>query len=343
MSSANKPELMLQQSHALVLETIKQHEPISRIELANRLGLNPATITRITRVLLEQHLITAEGEGETSGAGRKPVLLHYNHTARLVMGIIISHRQITGIVADQAAHSHARHTSLLPAQPDSEFMQTFVQDLLRANLSFRQRLVTLTIGASNPALITPEIVQSLETQFGLPVIVMDETKLMTLAESRAGAMRQQVSFALLSLGKQSHFCLHLNGKMRVGGLGLTLDGDPLSERVCDAGLLAEYDGPATSARQIFELVRQGDSAAKQAVYAIVCDLAYAMTWMSNLLMLDTIVLAGSWFRAMDVLMPMLQNELAEYSHAPQLVPAQWGDEASLMGAVYAGIPLSENT
>src|SRR5262249_29776896 len=109
MSQSSSPELMRQQNRAIVLAKIQEQGPISRVELANLLGLNPATITRITRDLIGEGLVKEEGEGESKGvsgskAGRKRVLLRFNHIARLAVAIHCGSRQVTGVVADLACN-----------------------------------------------------------------------------------------------------------------------------------------------------------------------------------------------------------------------------------------------
>lgn len=69
-----------------VLRVIRADGPISRIEIAERVGLGVSTISNITTELLESKIILEVGEGDSSG-GRRPNLLDLNGTARYVFGV----------------------------------------------------------------------------------------------------------------------------------------------------------------------------------------------------------------------------------------------------------------
>ncbi len=71
-----------------VLWTIWQSSKISRIDISQRLGLDPSTITNIVAELIEQRLVEEmeEGEGSRQG-GRKPILLAIAKDFGFVIGI----------------------------------------------------------------------------------------------------------------------------------------------------------------------------------------------------------------------------------------------------------------
>jgi predicted NBD/HSP70 family sugar kinase len=71
-----------------VLWTIWQSTKISRIDIAQRLGLDPSTITNIVSELIDQRLVDEieEGEGSRQG-GRKPILLSIAKDFGYVVGI----------------------------------------------------------------------------------------------------------------------------------------------------------------------------------------------------------------------------------------------------------------
>lgn len=59
---------------AQVLEYILKEEQISRIEIAEKSGLSPSTVSQAVSLLLEDEIVEAVREGESTG-GRKPILL----------------------------------------------------------------------------------------------------------------------------------------------------------------------------------------------------------------------------------------------------------------------------
>ena len=67
-----------QQNLAGVLQRIYEDEPISRIELSRRTGLNKATISSLVGDLIENNYIWETGEVTDGRAGRREVMLELN-------------------------------------------------------------------------------------------------------------------------------------------------------------------------------------------------------------------------------------------------------------------------
>jgi glucokinase len=354
MSQSSTPELMRQQNRAIVLATIQEQGPISRVDLANLLGLNPATITRITRDLIEEGLVKEEGEGENKGAGRKPVLLKFNHGARLVIGIEIGSKQITGVIADLASNILARRTALLAPQLTLTQLTSLIDELLDDNPSYRQCLSALCVGGNMSA---SPLVDGLKQKFAVPILHLENVTLAAAGEAEVGGMQEQRAFILFYLGTKSYSCLYLNGESRVGQLGLSREGLPLAKRLCDNGLVEIFTllikqgipsalaGSETiRARLIFEAARRDDPAAVQAVQMIVDDLAYAALWMANALNITHIVIAGSWLTATDLLLPLLNEHVEAFTDTPpNISAAKLGDESPLIGAVQMAIKTIDKT
>lgn len=354
MSQSSTPELMRQQNRAIVLATIQEQGPISRIELANLLGLNPATITRITRDLIEEGLVKEEGEGENKGAGRKPVLLRFNHGARLVIGIHIGSQQVTGVIADLASNILTRRTMLLAPQLTLPMLSALIDELLDDNPSYRQCLAALCVGSSTLNPIT-QLMAGLKQKFPVPILPLETVTLATMGEAEVGGMQEQHAFALFYLGAKSYSCLYLNGQAHVGQIGLSRDGRPLAEIICDSGLIEIFaallaDGVSsaltanTRARLIFDAARREDPAARQAVEIVVNELAFALVWTAHALNLTHIVIAGAWLTAADLLLPLVEDRLQSLTATPPVISAaKLGDESPLIGAVQMAVKMIDKT
>ena len=75
-------------NRSMILENIICNEPISRAALSKQTNLNKATVSQITKELLESELICEIGEGSsTSMGGRKPTMLKLNGEAGLSISI----------------------------------------------------------------------------------------------------------------------------------------------------------------------------------------------------------------------------------------------------------------
>ncbi|WP_455381342.1 ROK family transcriptional regulator [Salinispira pacifica] len=73
---------------ALVMDVIRREQPLSRSDIARRLGLDRSTITHITSRLLSEGCIRIDSEGDAgSRGGRRPTLLAMEPDYGLTLGI----------------------------------------------------------------------------------------------------------------------------------------------------------------------------------------------------------------------------------------------------------------
>lgn len=74
-------------NRSLVLNAVKNFEPISRRDIAIRLDLSPSSVSNITDRLIKEGFIREIGPGHSKDPGRKPILLEINPSTWHVIGI----------------------------------------------------------------------------------------------------------------------------------------------------------------------------------------------------------------------------------------------------------------
>jgi len=84
-------------NYLAILELIKKEKEISRADIAKKVNLTPASITKITKKLIEQNLLKESKMGTTNG-GRPPVLLTLNNKAGYVIGINLAPGYLEGTI-----------------------------------------------------------------------------------------------------------------------------------------------------------------------------------------------------------------------------------------------------
>lgn len=97
------PELMRAINRLSVLDNIRRHGPISRIEISERTQLSTTTVSAITASLLDDGLILTRhiGDIRTEGArGRPRVMLQLNPDAARVVGAKIAANRMVFVVTD---------------------------------------------------------------------------------------------------------------------------------------------------------------------------------------------------------------------------------------------------
>ena len=101
----------------IVLNLIREHQPISRAELARRMKVRRASLTLIVRELLESREVIESGTA-VAARGRRPTLLRIHTTGRLATAVDIRPTQTSVVLADFAGTVLKRDVFPTPAQPD---------------------------------------------------------------------------------------------------------------------------------------------------------------------------------------------------------------------------------
>lgn len=228
-----------------VADTIRRHQPISRIEVAERTGLGRSTVTTIVQVLLQQGLVREVGEAESSG-GRPPVLLELIDRARLLIAVRLAPRTVTMGLADLQGRIILRQRRGLRVdwnEPELllEQVSIWAEELIKESGSVGR---VLGLGVVLPGQVDPvagvclaapglgwrdvPVGPWLEQRLGLAVTVDNDANAFALGESLRGAAR----------GHQDVLGVTLGGFM---GCGLLLDG-------------RLYRGPRASAGELGHVV-----------------------------------------------------------------------------------------
>ncbi|UUX35368.1 ROK family protein [Fundicoccus culcitae] len=91
--------LIREQNVSLVLNTIIRESEISRAKISQISGLNKASVSTITKDLIDNDLVFEIGEGEANKVGgRKPIILTFNHKAGLVLSMDLGPDYISGML-----------------------------------------------------------------------------------------------------------------------------------------------------------------------------------------------------------------------------------------------------
>src|SRR6185437_14054036 len=97
------PELMRAINRFHVLDTIRRHGPIARVEIGERTVLSPTTVSAITAALIEDGLISVQTEGDIRNIGmrgRPRVMLRLNPQAARVVGAKIASNRLIFVVTN---------------------------------------------------------------------------------------------------------------------------------------------------------------------------------------------------------------------------------------------------
>jgi len=237
-------------NRAAILRLIGLSGPIARTSIAKRLGLSPATVTSITRELIESGIVRTADRAPSRG-GRPALLLEIVSRSAHAFGVKIAPDHLVGVLVDldgdvieqfearldlTAAHGFDAAVAVLGGWLDEAAAET---PLLGVGLgvpgvvdSSSGRVTSPLIGWSDFALR-----DALQQELGIAVLVDNDVNTLATAERLYGRGRDVEDFITLTLG-------------RGVGLGIVANGDIYHGHGGGAGefghVTAVVDGPVCS-------------------------------------------------------------------------------------------------
>ncbi|MGC9496030.1 ROK family transcriptional regulator [Streptomyces sp. WG7] len=331
------------------------HGPLSRTELARRLGLSPGSLTRLTKPLIESRLLVEVPEaGAPAGArpGRPSQPLDVVTDSRYFLGFKITGDTVYGVVTTLRSEIVARHDRALTTHEPGE-----VADLLAAmtgELSRgRPRVAGIGIGVGGLVEGRAVVGESpflgwrgvplaglVEERTGLPVVVENDTAAFVEAETWFGAGRGLDRFVVLTIGAGLGYGLVLGGKRvpypgdedRGFGRHWILDPygplTPDGRRGSAVSLLTipniRYQVQAATGRDLGYEEILASAAAGEPVSARVVEeagraLGALVAQVANFVMPQKILLAGEGVGLMDVAGKVVENTIRDNRH-PRAAP-----------------------
>jgi predicted NBD/HSP70 family sugar kinase len=176
----------------IVLNYVREKEPISRAEISHETALQRSTVSLIVEELKEQGLIY-ETEGESTG-GRPPTLLRLRAAGCMAIGVDVGTMRTTVAIADLVGRIVKRETFETDPNVDTTFSRIVasIQKFVTSEPSIEG------IGVSVPGLVDPEsgtalfvphfkwrdwtLAMDLQQVTGLPVRVDNDANAAALAE-----------------------------------------------------------------------------------------------------------------------------------------------------------------
>jgi len=141
-------------NRVVVFRAIREAGTISRADLAKQTGLNPATLTHITRELLGHGLITEAGSG-AARIGRRSSLLRINSTSGNILAVRLARHNIQGFITDLDLSETIIHTASSaflshPIDSSLPILLDFIETLIANSGVKRQTILGIGISAPGP-------------------------------------------------------------------------------------------------------------------------------------------------------------------------------------------------
>jgi predicted NBD/HSP70 family sugar kinase len=178
----------------IVLNYVREREPISRAEISRETHLQRSSVSAIVEDLKAEGLVEEVGEGESTG-GRRPTLLRLRSKEPIAIGIAINPTNTTVASSDLAGRVIERQEFWTDANPDRTLDQVIA---IVREMSAKSNGSIEGVGVSLPGLVDPStgsaiyipffewrdvpIAHVISSAVGLPVVIDNDANAVALAE-----------------------------------------------------------------------------------------------------------------------------------------------------------------
>lgn len=225
MTDRPSPWMPLEGSEQAVALEVLLHGPLSRAELARRMHLSQASLSRLTKPLVRDGLLVEAQAPSTTGLGRPSRPLDVRDDAHHFLGIKLTGEHAYAAVTTM--RGHVVHSASV-AIPDHE--PAAVVEVIAAVAQQAQDDVAALSGigvsvgghVSDGVLVTRgaflewtdvPLADLLRRSTGLPVVVENDVTSLTEAERWFGAGRRAETFTVLTVGAGIGYGLVVHGRL----------------------------------------------------------------------------------------------------------------------------------
>lgn len=366
------------------MNIIRTQGPISRADIAKLTKLTPPTVGSIVAELHQANFIKEETGAAKSQGGRKPIMLSLDTSNYFIIGLYGAAEVITTVVSNldgEIIYSHNQEVFTSPSQEEFlTMLKECIQSTLRTNSLQYSSIVG--IGVAMHGLVDPEegialfaphlnltqipIKESLEDTFSIPVLVENDVRALTLAESWYGKGKDVSDFICISVGRGIGSGIVLNHKIytgkynSAGEIGHTIvDVNGPRCKCGNYGCLEAFSSESAileklkrgirfgretilsetnlSIDSVFQAAEKGDSLAQEALEESGRYLGLAIANLINIFTPSKVILEGKLFEAGDLILAPIRamvdrSTLKSSPGSEAIEPSDLGKKGMAIGA-----------
>lgn len=274
-------ELMKQLNISAVLKVLRTKENMSRADIAEITGLTPASVTNITKFLMEAGYLSETGIGKSSG-GRPPIILQLNYDARYIIGVNIGVGIIEVVLTNLEAKIIAKESyEILDNDEEKKYGKVLkkliemINNVIEESGKPKDKIAGIGMavhGVVNTSTGVSEfspyynwknvqLLKDVKEEFQYPVFIDNDVRAMALGESWFGTAQNINSFITINIS---------NGI----GAGIIIDNKPYYGIDYSAGeighVVVDPDGPKCNCGNYgcLETIASNKSLVKKAIKLI---------------------------------------------------------------------------
>jgi predicted NBD/HSP70 family sugar kinase len=317
------------------------HGPISRAELGRRLGLSPASLTRLSKPFLDRGLFVDGPENLERSVGRPAKPLDVRVDAQRYVGIKITGDEALGVSTNLRADPLGSVSVVLASHSVDDVVAAIRQvvealggtaELSAVGISIGGKVTDSRVVARAPFLGWRDVDLGglVSEDLGLPVTVENDVVALVAAEHWFGVAKGVENFALITTGAGVGYGLVIHNRSVVtADTGLGLGGhfplDPTGplcidgHRGCSTAMLS-IPSMCASAQiglghdvmytELLQLATEGNPVAVAVVDSAARALGRMLAATTNLTMVDTVVLSGEGIALVEVALDAIHAAVA---------------------------------
>ena len=345
-----------------VIDALRDEGLISRAEIARRTGLSRSTVSSLVSELQADGLVIERPEPAAAygdQGGRPPILLSFDASAGVAVGIDFDHHHLRVAVSDLSSRILAEREQQLDtdhaAHEGLDAAAELVGELLAEAGVDEARVIgagmclpgpvhrpTGVVGSTAilPGWVGVAAAEEMHRRLDLPILVDNDANLAALAEAAFGAGRDAKDLVYLMISSGIGAGLVLNGRLYRGAEGLAGElGHVLVDAegpVCRCGnrgcletvagtdaladLLRRSHGDGLDGRAIVRLAREGDLGCRRVIADAGRAIGKAAATLVNVLNPELLIVGGDLSDAGELLLDGVRESL-ERSALPTAVQA----------------------
>ncbi len=354
-----------------ILELIKNTGGISRADLAKEINLTPASITKITKKLMDNGLVCEIGLGESSG-GRPPRILELNKEAGNLISLYLAPDYIEVILYDLHLNKIYEEKKDIWIRTKSKVL-SLIKTLLSNALNQTDKEV-LGVGIAANGIVDAnkgisiysphynwsnvDLKEFVKEEFSLRTYVENDVRAMAIGENNYGIGKGTENFIIINIENGVGSALYLNGKIYRGsfnGAGefghIPIEGNELrcscGKKGCLETLVTneqieltfeEEFGEKIKAREIYERYSNDIREGRKIVEDISKTLAKGLVPLINILDPQKIILVGDINFGGEKIYKLIKKELKKRTFGNmgeelEILANSFGHEGANMGAI----------
>ena len=275
-------ELMKQLNVSAVLKVIRDNGSLSRADVAKITGLTPASVTNITKMLIEDEYLVECKVGQSSG-GRPPIMLELNPNARYVIGISIGVGMIDVVITNLSAEIILKKSiEISEERYDYDFvfkkLVNLINEVIECSKIEKEKILGAGVALhgivnarTGMSIYSPyygwkeiNIKEALENELNLGVYVDNDVRAMALGESWFGITKDISNFVTLNISNGIGAGIIINNKpyygvdFSAGEIGhIVVEGDGDKCNCGNYGCLETVASNNNITKKAIKLIKQG--------------------------------------------------------------------------------------